>query len=182
MPMTGREIIQEYTHAKHWKESYGKRFGGWSTWMSVRPEFYSGRGARLADLDSTILEMIYQGVKKEFGDAAAKNFCFMVFHHQCLSATAFLNSFYSFIADDCRFRGQASVPQNVDVGTNEETKEFFGMCSLAEMMCGSQRDETDSIRGPFLSWHAEELGLNLTPIDPSESRSIQFFQFSERES
>jgi len=35
--------------------------------MSARPEFYSGRGAILCDLNSDILQKIYLGIEKEFG-------------------------------------------------------------------------------------------------------------------
>ena len=46
--------------------------------MSTRPEFFSGRGATTSDLNYETLTGIHDGIKKEFGDGAAKNFVLMV--------------------------------------------------------------------------------------------------------
>ena len=53
--------------------------------MSTRPEYYSGRGAILCDLNSDILQKIYLGIEKEFGKKAAKNYAkkYMKGHNDC---------------------------------------------------------------------------------------------------
>lgn len=77
--MTARDIINGYTNGK----------------MSARPEFYAGRGSMTCDLNSQILEMIYDGIKKEKGEKAAEAFVNMVGDMEDdASATTFLVSLY----------------------------------------------------------------------------------------
>ena len=63
--------------------------------MSTRPEYYSGRGAITCDLNGKMLEGIYQGIKKEYGVNAAKNFVKMINNIKVLSATTFLQELYN---------------------------------------------------------------------------------------
>ena len=60
--------------------------------MSARPEFYSGRGATLSDLDSQKLEVIYKAIVANVGEEAGKGFVQMVADIPKLSATAFLHA------------------------------------------------------------------------------------------
>lgn len=144
MPNTidGRGIIEEYTKNR----------------MSTRPEFYSGRGAITSDLNSPLLEMIYGGVKKEFGDEAAAKFVQFIYDFGKLSATAFLNAFYDFIDAGCNYtpRGHSSK-DDVDLGPDQDGREIIGMATIFGAMLGNtDRDETESIRGEFLWKHPEE--------------------------
>jgi len=63
--------------------------------MSERPGYYSGRGATLSDLDSTILNKIAKSIKESYGNEAFNNFVSMVWNMKVLSATAFLNNLYA---------------------------------------------------------------------------------------
>ena len=58
--------------------------------MSTRPEYYSGRGATISDLNEKILFGIHKDLKKEFGESAGNGFVKMVNGIKVLSATAFL--------------------------------------------------------------------------------------------
>lgn len=128
--------------------------------MSTRPEFYSGRGAIICDLNSKLLEMIYDGVLVKVGPEAAKEFVNFVMGIDRLSATHFLNEFYNF-----GYRGwvcaepRATVTLNhIDVGPDNEARLGIGMATIAGVMFGSSdRDETPRIRGDFLRNHMDDL-------------------------
>jgi len=125
--------------------------------MSTRPEYYSGRGAILCDLDSKILEGIYQGILKEFGKNAAKNFLKMVADIKVLSATTFLEELYQLYFNEWKYTKKEkhadgiSVPKNED-GDYDESSMVSGMMGIFSVM-GNNRDETEMIRGNFLYNH-----------------------------
>jgi hypothetical protein len=122
--------------------------------MSTRPEFYSGRGAITCDLNGEILEGIYKGIKKEFGENSAKNFVKMVDDIKVLSATTFLEELYVLFSNDWKYRKKRShaagvtVPKNAD-GEYDLVGGMFGMMNA--MM--NNRDETQQIKSYFLSRH-----------------------------
>jgi hypothetical protein len=64
--------------------------------MCPRPGYYAGRGPLTCDLDSNELERLWEGLKTEVGDEAARNFVMMVEELEDMSATAFLWSFMRF--------------------------------------------------------------------------------------
>jgi len=122
--------------------------------MSTRPEFYSGRGAILCDLDGKILEGIYQGILNEYGEDAAKNYVKMVADIKVISATAFLQELYELFNRNWKYkkkRNHASgiaVQKNED-GTYDATHGVLGIMSSLF----NDRDETTIIKGYFLSKH-----------------------------
>jgi hypothetical protein len=61
--------------------------------MSPRPGYYAGRGPCTDDLNDRDLERLYDGLKAEVGDEAARHFVIMVEELEDMSATAFLWSF-----------------------------------------------------------------------------------------
>ena len=141
----------------------GRSIIGATNKMSLRPEFYSGRGATSSDLNSQILELIYQQVLKQGGEEEAKAFVQFIYEFPVLAATPFLNAFYSFCAMGCTY----SFPEKVekyDVGPDDSTPEdpmgsrfMTGMASIAGGMSGmADRDETEYIRGSFLRNHRTE--------------------------
>lgn len=140
--VNGRAIIQHYTN------------------MSARPEFYSGRGARVGDLSSKELEEIYKGLKKEAGDQAAKNFVQFVYDFDKLAATTFLNDFYTFCYLGCDYKPKEHKPiDEIDVGPDREddSRLAAGMAGIMSFLGGgSETDETETIRGTFLDNHREE--------------------------
>ncbi len=58
MTKTPQDIIYDYCQGR----------------LNPNPEYYEGRGNELHDLNSPILEMVYQGVKTEYGPLQAKAF------------------------------------------------------------------------------------------------------------
>ena len=122
--------------------------------MSTRPEYYSGRGAILCDLDGKILEGIYQGVLKEFGEKPADNFIKMVADIKVISATTFLQELYELFHRDWKYKKKRhhasgiAVQKNED-GTYDATHGVLGIMSSLF----NDRDETQMIKGYFLSRH-----------------------------
>ncbi len=90
--------------------------------MSTRPEYYSGRGATISDLNDKILFGIHRDLKKEFGDDAASGFVKMVDGIKVLSATAFLNGLYDLFHNNWKYNNhqpeQMSIPKNEDGNYN----------------------------------------------------------------
>jgi hypothetical protein len=126
--------------------------------MSARPEFYSGRGAIMCDLNGDILEGIYQGILKEFGKEAAKNFVKMVADIKVLSATTFLEELYMLFGNNWKYRNKKehangiSVPKNEN-GEYDQNSMMSGIFGIMAAMSNNGRDETIAIRGYFLNCH-----------------------------
>ncbi len=62
--------------------------------LNPNPAYYDGRGNNLTDLNSRILEMVYQGIHKEIGPDAAKAFVNMVKDMKNTNAKNFLDDLY----------------------------------------------------------------------------------------
>lgn len=126
--------------------------------MSTRPEYYSGRGATMSDLNYKILEGIYQGIEKEFGAKAAKNYVKMVADIKVLSATTFLEELYMLFHNNWIYRNKKehasgiSIPKNED-GEYDERSALSGMFGMFAAMTSGNRDDTQMIRGSFLNSH-----------------------------
>lgn len=122
--------------------------------MSTRPEYYSGRGATLSDLDSKILQGIYLGIEKEFGLKAAKNYVKMVVGIKVLSATTFLNELYSLFYNNWKYKTKKTDESGIAIqkDKNGEYNATHGMLSMFEAM-HNQRDDTMAIKGQFCYTH-----------------------------
>lgn len=123
--------------------------------MSTRPEYYSGRGATLSDLNSEILQGIYLGIKKEFGDKAAENYVKMVVGIKVLSATTFLNELYSLYYKDWKYRTKKSDESGIAIQKNEngDYDPTHGMLSIFGLLSNNDRDDTQQIKGSFCRTH-----------------------------
>lgn len=123
--------------------------------MSTRPEYYSGRGAITCDLNGKMLEGIYQGIKKEYGVNAAKNFVKMINNIKVLSATTFLQELYNLFYNKWKYINKKEHAAGVAVGKDEngDYDLIGGMFGMMEAMMGSGRDETQSIKSYFLTQH-----------------------------
>ena len=62
--------------------------------LNPKPDYYEGHGNNLRDLNSQILELVYQGILAEHGAGAAKAFVNMVKNLKDTSASQFLNELY----------------------------------------------------------------------------------------
>jgi len=132
-----------------------------ATGMSSRPEFYSGRGAILDDLDSRYLEKIYNGIEKEHGEEAAKQYIQMVADIPELSATDFLLTLYRLESHDWKWdKGLLGNEHGRDVGPDDENgaRVLVGFATIAGALYNnSQIDQTMFIRGEFLKNHGVKI-------------------------
>lgn len=78
MPVSVEEIIYGYCHGL----------------LNPNPAYYDGRGNNLTDLNSRILEMVYQGIHKDISPDAAKAFVNMVKDMKNTNAKNFLEDLY----------------------------------------------------------------------------------------
>ena len=143
--------------------------------MSARPEFYSGRGANISDLDSKRLEYIYQFIKKEHGEKAGENFIQMVADIPVLSATDFLNTLYRLDSNNWRWdKSLLGNEKGIDIGTDygDGRREDIGFATIVNIFGGSyDRDETDCIRGEFLRKH----GINQDKYSENKYSEKDFY-------
>jgi len=127
----------------------GKRAG---CGMSLRPAFYSGRGATRTDLSSATLEVVFEAIERNVGPKAAMAFARMVRDIKVLSATNFLLALQRLEAAEWRWnRSMASGLTGVHC---EDMADAF--CTAVEIVGSANRpqvDETISIRWDFLSMH-----------------------------
>lgn len=143
MKMRARDMVSTYCEGR----------------MCGNPEYYSGRGAIRSDLNSKLLEKIFQGIKKEIGDEAAESFVEMVASIDRLSATFFLNSLYRL--EDMGWKWKAAetaAPQDhIDLGQDGEGRLAVGFASMMSWMHGgSERNETFMISSDFLTAHGRQ--------------------------
>jgi len=130
--------------------------------MSLRPFFYSGRGAILGDLDGTILERIYQCIKanegSDFPKGAAEEYVRMVAALPKISATDFLETLEALHLNgwkwaDSLLRGHGVLGVSMD-GCPSPDAGIFGI--FGALMGDNERDDSNAIRGQFLRSHGME--------------------------
>ena len=136
------------------------------TGMSARPEFYSGRGARLTDLDDRKLEVVYQGIRREQGEEAAGNFAQMVADIPKLTVTDFLLTLYRLEANDWTWNKKLTGKEDgiyVD-GLTDAAKVASAFGTLGSVLGRmNEVDETCDIRRDFL----ERREIKITESPPS---------------
>lgn len=122
--------------------------------MSTRPEYYSGRGAILCDLDGRQLEGIYQDILKEFGEKPASNFVKLVSDIKVISATTFLQELYELFYNNWKYKKKRQHASGISVEKNEDGtyNAEHGVLGIMSSLFNN-RDETQMIKGYFLSSH-----------------------------
>lgn len=118
-----------------------------SAGMSPRPEYYSGRGAKISDLNGDILFAIYKQIKEKMGDKQAEAFVNMIENIKSLSATNFLNCLYVLEANDWIY-----VPfkeSDIDVGPDVPGREAIAFATLFSGYASHGEDSTEYIRNSF---------------------------------
>lgn len=143
--------------------------------MSSRSAYFAGRGESLSDLNGQILENIYESVKKENGDNAAKSFTNMVadlyFVQRDLSASTFINSFYTLESCSWNYRPMTEEKSRAELmsqtaadelrETGQAGASLFGMMLVLGGHEGKKSDYTRREIGQhFLATHAELLQEN----------------------
>jgi len=123
--------------------------------MSTRPEYYSGRGATISDLDGDILEGIHDGIKGDYGKDAAKNFVLMVADIKVLSATTFLEELYQLFRNNWKYTDKEKHASGITVPKDEngEYDIMSGMFGMMAALTSNGRDDTQRIKGGFLNAH-----------------------------
>lgn len=123
--------------------------------MSTRPEYYSGRGATISDLDGNILEGIHKGIESEYGKNAAKNFLKMVADIKVLSATTFLEELYQLFYNDWKYKTKTKHASGITVPKDEngEYDVMAGMFGMMAALTSNGRDDTQRIKSYFLRSH-----------------------------
>ncbi len=116
--------------------------------MSGRPEYYSGRGATMSDLDGDRLYAIYQKIAQELGTRQADAFVTMVEKLKTLSATNFLNALYALERNDWNLT--EFNESNIDVGPDGAGRGMIAFATVAESLFFCGRDDTEYIRSSFL--------------------------------
>lgn len=116
--------------------------------MSGRPEFYSGRGATISDLDGDRLYAIYQKIAQELGTRQADAFVTMVKKLKTLSATNFLNALYALERNDWNLT--EFNESNIDLGSDRAGRDIITFTTVAESLFSCGIDDTEYIRSSFL--------------------------------
>lgn len=140
--MTAKEIIRTYCQR-----------------LSPHPDYYSGRGAMVGDLNSEMLDQLHGGIVKEIGKKAGEQFLDMVANIDVLSATLFLNSLFALESNKWKWKKIKQVSRandHIEITSSPEPDAKFlsGMFSIGSWLGGgSMRDETPLIRNEFLRKH-----------------------------
>ncbi|MDP3954502.1 MAG: hypothetical protein Q8Q06_03755 [bacterium] len=139
---------------------------GWTKGkLNPRSSFYTGRGPNIGDLNSWMLEAIYQGIKTEVGEGPARNFVQFVYDLKDLSASAFLQAFEQFWYGGCEV---TTEPQREGTGnqlTGHDEDELFaeGWGLIGHALGGSRlsQDKVEalscSLKLEFIEKHKKEI-------------------------
>jgi hypothetical protein len=131
--------------------------------MSSRPGFYSGRGANGSDLTARHLDVIWVGIKAEFGEAAADSFVLMVEALPILAATDFLLALFRLETNDWRWSenqipsGPAGMALDFPADTPNGRDQAMG--HLFSLFGGANPNDpgmTWSIKREFLRGHGRD--------------------------
>jgi hypothetical protein len=130
----------------------------------LRSSFYSGRGVNLGDLNSKFLEMIYQGLKSEVSQEAAKNFVKFVNNLKDLTASGFIIAFERFWDSECQ-NTNTSLPSGLGNQISGRGDERFaeGFALIGQIFGGGLSSpekierESHSVKDQFLRQHKEEI-------------------------
>lgn len=119
-----------------------------SVGMSDKPEYYSGRGARISDLPAKKLVLIYNIIKERIGAKQAETFVTMIKSLKTLSATNFLNSLYLLEANNWVYR--SAYKSNIDVGPDGPGRNAIAFATVVFGSSEYDDGDTDYIRNQFL--------------------------------
>lgn len=130
----------------------------------LRSSFYTGRGVTTTDLNSQILEMIYQGIKTHVGEKEAANFVNFVANLKDLSASAFIQAFEQFWYGGCQETDMLQRERSGDQITGYGDERYIeGLAIIAGALFGQRMSTQDierassAISWQFLSGHEDEL-------------------------
>jgi hypothetical protein len=132
----------------------------------LRSSFYTGRGVNAGDLNSEMLENIYQGLKADVSQDAATNFAKFVNGLTDLSASAFIQAFERFWYGGCQ---KTEISQGDHDGNRLTGRGDAligeGLALIANALGGRRSSQTEieagsqQIKSSFLMHHQEETGF-----------------------
>lgn len=131
--------------------------------FSMDSGYYAGRGPTRSDLNSDLLEKLYQGIRRDLGKEEAANFVRFVNNLDNLSASAFIVAFEKFLAKEGKV---AHVTQELGDGTcltgHGEALEGQAFSAVASVMFDKRspeklRQEHEGIKDIFIRIHEEEI-------------------------
>ena len=111
------------------------------------PRYYSGKPARLADLNSSKLEEMFLDIKDIVGDSAAENFYKMVEDLPIMYTTTFLKSLYRLESKNWEWK-------TIYIGENlclETVPQIISTIAKMLIYLPGKKDETEEIRADFLT-------------------------------
>jgi hypothetical protein len=121
---------------------------------------YTGRDPSEGDLNSVILEQIYQGLKAEVGQREAGNFAKFVANLTDLSASAFIQAFQRFWWSGCR---ETNIVQpegsawDLTGGGTDEAIALLGAFMHGRMPRQEVLQTSQRIKAKFVADHAAEI-------------------------
>ena len=136
--------------------------------LNFRSSFYTGRGVTTGDLNSSMLEQIYQGLKADVGQKEATNFAKFVWKLKDLSASAFIQALEQFWHEGCPDQSpeqRAGTGNEMTAHGEDRYTEAFALIGQA---FGGRRASAEEIEQQSLSLkmsfcrnHEKELGEKL---------------------
>ena len=144
------------------------------TWLKgsfvLNSGFYAGRGPNKDDLGTRHLELFYEGIKKDVGNEAAKNFVRFVNKLDDLSASAFIVAFEQFIARNCTV---VAIKQRKEDGNRLDARgghlQAQGMAVIMNAFAGRRqsfdeiRSSSYEIKAAFIQKHQKEIPAEERP-------------------
>jgi hypothetical protein len=123
--------------------------------INPRPEYYSGRGATLSDLNDKMLERVFENINNFHGKDAGKAFVNMVSDIVVLSATDFIKCFFKLENNNWKWN-KSFLPQVEKRGIEvTDHASAFGTV-LSVLSRGNHSDDTFSIAYNFLNRHGKK--------------------------
>lgn len=146
--------------------------------LSARPKAYSGRGEAFGDLNSEILENIYQGIVKYNNKEAGSAFVRMVSDIPRLSMTDFLMHLHSLEADGWKWDKKMKQNYNDTYLGRGNDLDTFAIAAITfaykqNQTCEAYSSNRGWIAGEFLKKHGaklSELETNVLGEDGIEGR------------
>lgn len=131
--------------------------------FELRSGYYAGRPPSQGDINTEVLEGIYEGLARDVSHVAAVNFVLLVNSLDDMSASSFVVAFERFAHNDFSQKPVAQSKKDrdrIDAHGDEAIPQAMG---LMGMVIGGRPDESeirklsDKVKGEFLARHSEEI-------------------------
>ena len=116
-----------------------------------RPEYFSGRGATITDLNSDMLQGLYRDIKTHYGEVAAESYVKMVVGIKELSATNFIESLYGLYNRSWIYKSPTVAKKVIKTKYSETQYRALEVAVLMSSL--SNGDDTQMIKANFCRVH-----------------------------